>query len=49
MTTVAMPEVEKLVPHSGRMVLLLDPAEVLTRAEQGLLDKFVSSAEPSAK
>ena len=25
---------------SGRMVLLLDPTEVLTRAEQGLLDKF---------
>ena len=25
---------------SGRMVLLLDPAELLTRAERGLLDKF---------
>ena len=26
--------------ESGRMVLLLDPAELLTRAEQGLLDTF---------
>lgn len=34
---------------SGRMVLLLDPTEVLTRAEQGMLDKFVLSAESSAK
>jgi purine-binding chemotaxis protein CheW len=25
---------------SGRMVLLLDPAELLSRAERGLLDKF---------
>lgn len=35
---------------AGRIVLLLDPAEVLTRAEQGLLDKFVVPAvEPSGK
>lgn len=33
---------------SGRIILLLDPAELLTRAEQGLLDKFVA-AESSAK
>jgi purine-binding chemotaxis protein CheW len=28
------------LPASGRIVLLLDPMELLTRAEQGLLDKF---------
>ncbi len=28
------------LPSSGRIVLLLDPMELLTRAEQGLLDKF---------
>jgi purine-binding chemotaxis protein CheW len=28
------------LPQSGRIVLLLDPAELLTRAEQGLLDTF---------
>ena len=28
------------LPSSNRMVLLLDPTELLTRAEQGLLDKF---------
>ena len=26
--------------QSGRIVLLLDPSELLTRAERGLLDKF---------
>ena len=26
--------------ESGRIVLLLDPTELLTRAEQGLLDTF---------
>ena len=26
--------------HSGRIILLLDPSELLTRAEHGLLDKF---------
>jgi purine-binding chemotaxis protein CheW len=30
---------------SQRMVLLLDPAEVLTRAEQGLLDKFQTESQ----
>ena len=29
----------------GRMVLLLDPAELLTRAERGLLDAFEAKAE----
>ena len=29
--------------ESGRIVLLLDPAELLTRAEQGLLDTFQAS------
>jgi purine-binding chemotaxis protein CheW len=29
---------------SGRMVLLLDPAELLTRAERGLLDAFHAQA-----
>ena len=34
---------------SGRMVLLLDPAELLSRAERGLLDKYdAQSAEPTA-
>jgi purine-binding chemotaxis protein CheW len=28
------------LPAGGRMVLLLDPAELLSRAERGLLDKF---------
>ena len=28
------------LPASSRIVLLLDPTELLTRAEQGLLDKF---------
>jgi purine-binding chemotaxis protein CheW len=28
------------LPSSGRIVLLLDPMELLTRAERGLLDKF---------
>jgi purine-binding chemotaxis protein CheW len=28
------------LPSSNRIVLLLDPMELLTRAEQGLLDKF---------
>jgi purine-binding chemotaxis protein CheW len=27
---------------AGRIVLLLDPAELLTRAERGLLDAFES-------
>ncbi len=30
------------LPEAGRMVLLLDPTELLTRAEQGLLEKFHS-------
>ena len=30
------------LPQTGRMVLVLDPTELLTRAEQGLLDKFQS-------
>ena len=29
---------------AGRMVLLLDPAELLTRAERGVLDNFKPSA-----
>ncbi len=32
---------------SGRMVLLLDPAELLSRAERGLLDKFGGAKTPS--
>jgi len=31
--------------EAGRMVLLLDPAELLTRAERGLLDAFEAKAE----
>jgi purine-binding chemotaxis protein CheW len=31
--------------QSGRIVLLLDPAELLTRAERGLLDTFRAKAE----
>jgi purine-binding chemotaxis protein CheW len=30
------------LPQTDRMVLVLDPTELLTRAEQGLLDKFQS-------
>jgi purine-binding chemotaxis protein CheW len=30
---------------ANRMVLLLDPAELLTRSEQGLLDKFHSAKQ----
>jgi hypothetical protein len=30
---------------ANRMVLLLDPMELLTRAEQGLLDKFEAQRE----
>jgi purine-binding chemotaxis protein CheW len=30
---------------SGRMILLLDPSELLTRAERGLLDAFAPQAE----
>jgi len=33
--------------ESGRMVLLLDPAELLSRAERGLLDKFDGAKAPS--
>lgn len=33
---------------AGRLVLLLDPAELLTRAERGLLDAFAAETEPSA-
>jgi purine-binding chemotaxis protein CheW len=32
---------------SGRMVLLLDPAELLSRAERGLLDRFDGAQAPS--
>jgi purine-binding chemotaxis protein CheW len=28
-----------------RIILILDPAELLTRAERGLLDKYESSAQ----
>ena len=34
--------------RSGRMVLLLDPAELLTRAERGLLDAFAAKTEKAA-
>jgi purine-binding chemotaxis protein CheW len=33
---------------AGRIVLILEPAELLTRAEQGLLDAFVRDAAQSA-
>ena len=33
---------------AGRMVLLLDPAELLSRAERGLLDGFEPRAGPAA-
>jgi purine-binding chemotaxis protein CheW len=32
------------IEAEGRIILVLDPAELLTRAERGLLDKFKSSA-----
>ncbi len=33
---------------AGRMVLLLDPDELLTRTERGLLDAFAATTQPSA-
>ena len=33
---------------SGRIILLLDPAELLTRAERGLLDAFQAAMQASA-
>ncbi|HEY6519719.1 MAG TPA: chemotaxis protein CheW, partial [Roseiarcus sp.] len=33
------------IESAGRILLILDPAELLTRAERGLLDKFESSAQ----
>jgi purine-binding chemotaxis protein CheW len=33
------------IEANGRIILILDPAELLTRAERGLLDKFESSAQ----
>jgi purine-binding chemotaxis protein CheW len=33
------------IESKGRIILVLDPAELLTRAELGLLDKFESSAQ----
>ncbi|MGB7975010.1 MAG: chemotaxis protein CheW [Roseiarcus sp.] len=33
------------IEAEGRILLILDPAELLTRAERGLLDKFESSAQ----
>jgi len=47
-------EIEKLVrgvinlEEAGRIVLLLDPLELLTRAEQRLLDNFQESAQANA-
>jgi len=34
---------------SGRMILLLDPAELLSRAERGLLDNFAAAQKPLAQ
>jgi purine-binding chemotaxis protein CheW len=36
------------IEAEGRIILVLDPAELLTRAERGLLDKFESSARASS-
>jgi purine-binding chemotaxis protein CheW len=33
------------IEADGRIILILDPAELLTRAERGLLDKFESAAQ----
>jgi purine-binding chemotaxis protein CheW len=33
------------IESGGRIILVLDPAELLTRAERGLLDKFESRAQ----
>jgi len=33
------------IEADGRIILILDPAALLTRAERGLLDKFESSAQ----
>jgi purine-binding chemotaxis protein CheW len=33
---------------AGRIVLLLDPAELLTRTERGLLDAFAAASEQAA-
>jgi purine-binding chemotaxis protein CheW len=35
--------------QAGRMVLLLDPAELLTRAERGLLDAFQAKTARAAQ
>lgn len=34
--------------HSGRLVLLLDPSELLTRSERGLLDAFEATTHSAA-
>jgi purine-binding chemotaxis protein CheW len=36
------------IEAEGRIILVLDPAELLTRAERGLMDKFESSARASS-
>ena len=33
------------IEAEGRIILILDPAELLTRAERGLLDKFEGAAQ----
>jgi len=33
------------IEAEGRILLILDPAELLTRAERGLLDKFEGAAQ----
>ena len=35
--------------RAGRIVLLLDPAELLTRAERGLLDTFEAKTQRTAQ
>jgi purine-binding chemotaxis protein CheW len=36
------------IEAEARIILILDPSELLTRAERGLLDKFESSAQASS-
>jgi purine-binding chemotaxis protein CheW len=37
------------LPETGRMILLLDPAEVLSHAERGLLDAFAARSRDTPK
>jgi len=36
------------LPQEGRIVLLLDPAELLTRAERGMLDAMITKSKSAS-